>query len=65
MSDTNWVDKDHYRVTSDDSRTSYLYKADGGLFGPDTCEEVAEHHSDGTTDAYEHDNSFDGKGAHK
>ena len=49
----DWVDEDHYRVTSDDGKSSVLYEADGGLFGPDTVVEVADHHSDGTTDAYE------------
>ena len=65
MADKHWVDEDHYRTVSDDGKTSYLYKADGGLLGPDTCEEVAEHHSDGTTVAFKHDSSFDGKGAEK
>ena len=66
----------HIRVTSDDGRTSYLYEANEGLDvllhgikGP--CVEVAEHHKDGTTDAYEADTSFfgllfgGGKGKHK
>lgn len=64
MSDKHWVDEDHYRTVSEDGHTSYLFKADGGAFFPDTCQEVAEHHSDGTTQAYEPDNSVlgDGKG---
>jgi hypothetical protein len=69
-----WVDKDHYRVVSDDGRTSYLYEA-GGLFSSDRCVEISEHHEDGTTDAYEVDTSIlgvlrgltlgDMKGKHK
>ena len=58
MAEKNWVDNEHYRVVSDDGKTSYLYKADGGLFHPDSCIEIAEHHEDGTTDAYEVDNSI-------
>ena len=64
----SWVDKDHYRVTSDDGRTSWLYKTDGWF---SHCVEVTEHHGDGTTDAYKHDDSVigqlfhGGKGAHK
>jgi len=71
MSKKEWVDKEHYRITSDDGRTSWLYKADGGLLGPDSCIEIAEHHKDGKTDAYEVDNSIigqlfhGGKGKHK
>ena len=53
MSDEkHWVDDNHYRVTSDDGSKSWLYKADGGLVGPDTVVEVTDHHEDGTTDAY-------------
>ena len=55
-----WVDKNHYRVTSEDGRRSYLYEADGGLFFPDTCKEIAEHHKNGKTDAYEPDTSVIG-----
>lgn len=64
------VDKHHYRVVSDDKRTSYLYEY-GGLISPDRCVEIAEHHKNGTTDAYEVDNSivglflYGGKGAKK
>lgn len=53
MSEKHWVDDNHYRIVSDDGRTSRLYEADGGLFGPDTCVEVADHDTDGTTVAYE------------
>ncbi len=49
MSKKNWVDDNHYRTTSDDDKTSYLYKY--GDLG-DTCIEIAKHHDDGTTDAY-------------
>lgn len=71
MSDKHWTDKNHYRVVSDDGSKSWLYEADGGLFGPDTCKEVADHHDDGTTTAYEHEPGiisslfYDGKGAEK
>jgi hypothetical protein len=57
-SEKKWVDEDHYRVTSDDGKTSWLYEADGSLLGTDTCIEVADHHSDGTTTAYEHEHGF-------
>ncbi|MFN3313305.1 MAG: hypothetical protein ACK46Q_07545 [Hyphomonas sp.] len=65
--DKSWVDNNHYRTTSDDGKTSYLYEAG---FWSDTCVEIAEHHSDGTTDAYEVggvlDSLFNGcKGDHK
>jgi hypothetical protein len=68
MSKESWVDKNHVRVTSDDGRTSYLYKVD--MFGRRTCVEVTEHNSDGTTDAYEKGGILDdifwgGKGKHK
>lgn len=62
------VDSNHYRVTTDDGRKSYLYETDGWS---DHCIEVADHHEDGTTDAYEVDSSIsgvffhDGKGKHK
>lgn len=67
MSEKHWVDDDHYRTVSSDGKTSYLFKADGGGFFTDTCVEVADHNSDGTTDAYEPDNSLfgDGRGDHK
>ena len=58
MSEKHWIDDEHYRVVSDEGDKSWLYKADGGLWFPDSCIEVAEHHSDGTTDAYEYDGSF-------
>ena len=55
----------HVRVISDDGRTSYLHKANEGLDAllhgaKGACVEVAEHHKDGTTDAYEHDGSLIG-----
>jgi hypothetical protein len=68
MARESWVDKNHFRRTSDDGRTSYLYRTDGWF---DYCEEIAEHHPDGTTDAYEVDDSIlgqlfgSGKGSHK
>jgi hypothetical protein len=55
-----WVDREHYRVTTEGGRRSYLYKANLGLFSSDTCVEVADHHSNGTTDAYEPDTSIIG-----
>lgn len=57
MSKSARVDKNHHRDTSDDGKTSYLYK-DGSLISPDTCIEVADHHSDGTTTAYKYDGGF-------
>ncbi len=68
MTKEAWVDKNHVRVTSDDGSKSYLYKSDGWTRN---CVEVADHHSDGTTDAYEPDTSIvgglfhGGKGKHK
>ena len=58
MSKRSRVDSNHVRVTSDDGRRSYLYEVDA--LGPDVCKEVADHHKDGTTTAYEADNSFVG-----
>lgn len=68
MGNKEWVDKNHYRVTSDDGRKSWLYETDGWF---SHCVEVAEHHQGGTTDAYEADSSIigqlfhGGKGKHK
>ena len=67
MAEKEWVDDRHYRVVSDDGRKSYLYETDGWS---SWCVEVAEHHEDGTTDAYEHGGIIDdmfwgGKGKHK
>ena len=55
----------HVRVTSDDGRTSYLYKANEGLDVPihgikGSCIEVADQKKDGTTTAYKADNSITG-----
>lgn len=45
-------------LETDDGKESWLYESDGIS---DTCVEVADHHDDGTTTAYEHSNSvFDG-----
>lgn len=65
----HWVDDSHYRVVSDDGRTSYLYEVSGILCNSH-CVEITEHHSDGTTDAYEVGGVLDsifngGKGKHK
>ena len=61
MAEKHWVDSDHYRVVSEDGRESWLYEADGGLVHPDTCIEKADHAEDGTTTAYEADNSVIGQ----
>ena len=65
----HWVDDNHYRNVSDDGKTSYLYEV-SGILGTSTCIEIAEHHRDGTTDAYEPGGVLDsfingGKGDHK
>ncbi len=67
MSEKVWVDDNHYRIVADDGKTSHLYEADGGLFGPDTCVERADHHPDGTTTAYEPADPLftDGRGSKK
>ncbi|MCZ7652538.1 MAG: hypothetical protein M5U13_15755 [Thermoanaerobaculia bacterium] len=67
----HWVDRDHYRTVSDDGRRSVLHKANHGILGIDYPEEVAIHHEDGTTTAYEYDYSLfgfffgDGRGRRK
>ena len=58
MSEKHWVDDDHYRMVDSDGKTSWLYKADGGVFSQDSVVERADHHEDGSTTAYEIDNSF-------
>lgn len=68
MAKEKWVDKSHVRRTTDDGRKSYLYETNGLS---KKCVEVADHHPDGTTTAYECDNSiigqlfFGGKGKKK
>ncbi len=57
-SERHYVDDNHYRTVSDDGKTSWLYEHDGGLWGSSHCIEVSEHHSDGTTKAYDYDGSF-------
>jgi hypothetical protein len=57
----SWVDRNHYRKTTDDGGRSYLYESDG-LHSK--CVEVADHHRDGTTKAYEHDSSIIGQLLH-
>lgn len=70
MSDEkHWVDDNHYRIVSHDGETSYLYEV-SGIWGSSHCVEMADHHSDGTTDAYEVGGVLDslfngGKGEHK
>ena len=68
MGKESWVDNSHYRQTSEDGKTSYLYETDKLT---SHCVEVAQHHDNGKTDAYEYDGSFlglmfnGGKGEHK
>ncbi len=66
-SDKHWVDSSHYRTVSSDGKTSYLHESKEDFFSTDRIVEVAKHHSDGTTDAYENDDSFfgSGHGSHK
>jgi hypothetical protein len=58
MGKESWVDNNHYRETSDDGKTSYLYESDGLS---SHCVEVARHNDDGTTIATEADNSIVGQ----
>ncbi len=53
----------HIRVTEDDGRTSYLYEVNRLTGGRSWCIEIADHHSDGTTTAWEF-NGF-GRGGKK
>jgi hypothetical protein len=74
---TKTVDENGYiRVTSDDGRTSRLYEpssslSEAFLMGHGRCIEVAVHHTDGTTTAYEYGGGLvneilnDGRGAPK
>jgi hypothetical protein len=55
MPKETWPDRNHVRVTSDDGRRSYLYETDGCSRH---CVEIADHHPDGTTRAYEVDMSL-------
>jgi hypothetical protein len=62
------VDADHVRVTSDDGRSSALYEV--SALGERVLVEVADHHADGTTEAYESNSTRgllfdDGRGARK
>lgn len=52
MSEKHWVDNNHYRTVSDDGKTSYLYEV-SGILCESHCVEIADHHSDGSTTAYE------------
>ena len=71
MSNRSRIDDDHYRVTDDDGGSSRVYEIDTRPFCSDRCVQVAVHHRDGTTDAYEADHSFfgtlfhGGRGSHK
>ncbi|MGV3661090.1 MAG: hypothetical protein ACO1TE_12960 [Prosthecobacter sp.] len=63
MSEKHWVDDKHYRLVSDDGKKSWLMESSPKILGigpPDIPLEVSEHHSDGTTDAYEYDGSLVG-----
>ncbi len=55
MAEKHWIDDNHYREVSEDGKTSWVYKADGGLFSTDTCIEVADHRDDGTTVAHNYE----------
>lgn len=55
MAEKHWIDANHYRVVSEDGKTSWVYEADGSLFGTDTCIEVADHNIDGTTTAHNYE----------
>lgn len=49
----------HIRSTSDNGKTSWLYEVNKGIMGgKGSCVEVADHHDDGTTTAYEHEEGF-------
>ena len=64
MTEKHWVDKNHYRVVSEDGRKSWLYEADDSILSPlirDECVEVAVHHPDGTTTAYEYNSGLFGE----
>lgn len=58
MSEKIWVDDNHYRTVADDGRSSVLTEVTGFFGQIHTPIEVADHHSDGTTTAYEADNGF-------
>lgn len=60
MSTKSRVDADHYRVTSDDGKTSTLYERSDSVFFPDRPVEVADNNSNGTTTAYEYDGGLFG-----
>lgn len=51
----SWPDNSHYRDTNKEGSKSYLYETNGWQ---SHLVEVAEHHPDGTTKAYEADNSI-------
>jgi hypothetical protein len=67
----------HVRETTEDGTRSYLYEVDDSVTGvflndfKGQCVEVADHHPNGTTDAYEPDLGIvgtflhDQKGTHK
>lgn len=52
MSTRHWIDDTHYRVSSDDGKTSYVYQV-RGLFGRSVLVGILEHNPDGSTTAYE------------
>lgn len=57
MSKTTYEEGNRFRETSDDGRTSYAGTLKG-FWGTKVYDEVADHHPDGTTIAYEYDPSF-------
>jgi len=62
MGKRSWSDKSHFRETNSDGSKSYLYETNGLT---KNCVEIAEHnHKDGTTKAYEVDNSILGSLLH-
>jgi hypothetical protein len=61
--DKHRIEDNHDRAVSDDGKRSYLYEV-SGILRTSHCVEIAEHHSNGTSDAYEVggvlDSIFDG-----
>jgi hypothetical protein len=58
MSKKHWVNRNHYRVSSPDRRSSVLYKT--GYLGMDRAVEVTDHYRNGEAKSYHYDNSFAG-----
>ena len=49
----HWVDDEHYRIVSKNGKESLLYRAESGILGVDSIQEISEHRENGTTQAYE------------